>query len=209
MAWGQPETAATVASASIAFCEAPDCRNQAFLNVVTPFGEPAKACLQHADGCVIVSVVEDAPFNEAVRDTLLATWETAKTTLEQAKNSEMEIRKAVFGYCFPAPKSGVNRMELSGGFALKATHKINTKVSGTIAEIEAVEEKCEKLGNEGAFLIERIIVWKADVSVSEIKKLDLTLPLHKQVKDLVDTIVTETPGAPTLEIEAPKAKLNG
>lgn len=207
MSWGKPETAETVYT--IVPCEAPNCKNAALLTIVTPFGEPAKACCEHAEGCVITGTVEGAPFNEAARDVLLSTWETAKSTLEAAKNSEMEIRKAVFGYCFPTPKAGVNRMDIGNGFALKATHKINTKVSGTIAEIEACEEACEKLGNEGAFLIERIITWKADVSVSELKKLDVSLPLHKQVKAEVEKIITETPGAPSLEIEAPKAKLNG
>ncbi len=205
MSWGTPEV---VAASVIACCDYPKCENIAYIEINAE-GETRNSCVEHANGCVINGTIEGAPFDEAARDLLLSVWETSKSTLEQAKNSEMTIRKAVFGYCFPAPKPGVNRIEIGGGANLKATHKINTKVSGTTAEIEAVEEKCEKLGNEASFLIERIIVWKAEVSVSELKKLDVSLPIHKQVKALVDTIITETPGAPTLEIELPKATLRG
>jgi hypothetical protein len=35
------------------------------------------------------------------------------------------------------------------------------------------------------------------------------LPVHAKIKALVDSILEITPGAPTLEIEEPKAKLNG
>jgi hypothetical protein len=206
MAWGTPATAEPSAP-SVAMCDAPNCNNVAFLRIETPFNEPANSCCEHAEGCTIVGAVEGAPFNEVARDMLLKRWEAAKATLEAAKNSEMEIRKAVGAYVFPTPKEGVNNHDLGGGYMLKLGHKLNYKLRGDVEAIEAVEDKCEALGNEGKFLVERIIVWKADFSKSEYNKLDASLPTHSAVKKLVDEILEITPGSPSLEIKEPKAAL--
>lgn len=150
-----------------------------------------------------------APFSVEERDRRLAVWDTAKKTLEAAKASEMEARKAVADYCFPAAKEGTNRIELNNGYALKMVHKLNHKIAATNDQVDAVEEEAGKLGNEGTFLIERIITWTPDFSKSEYKKLNTDLPVHKAVKALVDGILEITPGAPALTLEEPKAKLNG
>lgn len=210
MSWGQPETAAPVAASQpvVYTCEAPDCANQALLIVTTPFGEQAKSCVDHADGCAVHSAVEGAPYNEAARDLLLKAWEASKVTLELAKNSEMDLRKASFAYCFPTPKEGTQRVDLGGGYALKAVHKVNISITASNEAVDEAEDKARAIGNEGQFLFERLITWTPNFSKSEYKKLELDNPTHVQVKKLVDGLIEEKPGAPTLEIEAPKAKLN-
>jgi hypothetical protein len=140
----------------------------------------------------------------AERDRLLAEWDAKKKALEEAKAGEMEARKAVFAFNFPNPQPGVNRVELNNGYKLKATHKLNYKFEASLDAIDEAEDKCCKLGAEAKFLAERIICWKAEPSVSEYKKLDMSNPLHVQVKAIVDGILDIKPGAPTLEIEAPK-----
>lgn len=208
MSWGQPATVAPVAAPALVVCDAPDCKNQAFLTVITPFGEPANACCDHAaEGATIVGHVEGAPFNERARDMMLKRWEECKATLEAAKNTEMEVRKAVAAYVFPTPKEGVNNHELGGGYVLKMGHKLNYSLKGDNDAIEAVEDKCAKLGNEGQFLIERVIVWEAKFSKSEYNKLDDTLPVHKDVKAAIDSVLEIKPGSPSLEIKEPKAGL--
>lgn len=209
MSWGTPTETASAPKAAIVYCEAPSCQSQAFLRILTPFGEPANACCEHAADCTISGTVEGAPFNEAARDMLLRVWEASKVTLEKAKATEMDLRKIVAGYVFTNPKEGVNNHELSGGAVLKMGHKLNYSLRGDNDAIEAVEDACEKFGNEGKFLIERIIVWKADFSKSEFNKLDPSLKLHADVKKQVETILEIKPGSPTLEIKEPKAKLNG
>jgi hypothetical protein len=212
MAWGTPATAEPSAP-SVAICEHPECNNVAFLRVEIEGHGEVNACVEHATApfslARIISAVEGAPFNEAARDALLKRWEVTKAALEAAKNSEMEIRKAVGAYVFPTPKEGVNNHDLGNGYTLKLGHKLNYKLRGDVEAIEAVEDKCEALGNEGKFLVERIIVWKADFSKSEYNKLDASLPTHSAVKKLVDEILEITPGSPSLEIKEPKASLRG
>ncbi len=146
----------------------------------------------------------------AERDRRLMVWDQAKKVLEAAKNSEMEARKAVAEYVFPTPKEGMNNHDLGNGYTLKMGHKINYSLNAPNDEIDAIEERAAKeAGNEGTFLIERIITWKANFSVGEYKKLDPSLPAHRKVKELVDTVLQTTTGSPSLEIKEPKATLNG
>lgn len=210
MSWGN-QNAAPAAQSAFAVCEAPECKAQAL--IVLQLGEvQANSCCNHAKEAIDagvgspVGLVEGAPFDDATRDLLLAAWDTAKATLERAKNAEMDIRKIVFGYCFPNPTVGTQRVPLANGFNLKAVHKETTKIVASIDAIDKAEEEAGKIGNEGTFLFERIVVWKPDFSLSEFKKLDPTLPVHAQVKKLIEGLIETKPGAPTLEIEAPKAK---
>jgi hypothetical protein len=142
------------------------------------------------------------------RDLLLKAWEASKATLEAAKRPKWIRRKAVFGYAFPNPTEGTQRVELGGGYSLKAVHKINTKITASNEAVDKAEDEASKCGNEGTFLFERIITWTPNFSKSEYKKLEADNPTHIAVKKLVDSLIEEKPGAPTLEIEAPKAKLN-
>jgi hypothetical protein len=216
MSWGQPATAEPVA-ASRPNCEAPECGNLASLIIVLGNGdnERRNSCTACAGtgvkdfGAHVVGVVEGAPFDEPTRDVLLAEWEAAKVTLERAKASEMEVRKAVFSYCFPNPTVGTQRIPLSGGFNLKAVHSETTKIVAPNEKIDEAEDKAAAIGNEGTFLFERIITWKPEFSKSEYKKLDTSLTVHAQVKKLVDELIETKSGAPALEIEAPKATLAG
>lgn len=150
-----------------------------------------------------------APFSVEERDRRLAVWDEAKKVLEAAKTSEMEARKAVADYCFPNPKEGTNRIELNNGYALKCVAKLNYKIAAPNDRIDAIEDEAGKLGNEGTFLIERVITWTPAFSKSEYNKLDTNLPVHAKIKALVDSVLEITPGAPALTLEEPKAKLNG
>lgn len=207
MSWGTPETAAPAVLSNI--CEAPNCNNVA--TVVIKYGDQEKAscvgCCNEATP--IVRIIEGVPFSEATRDYLLKLWEASKVTLEKAKASEMDLRKAVFAYQFPNPKEGTQRVEIGGGYALKAVHKVNIKISASNEDVDKAEDEATKIGNEGTFLFERIITWTPNFSKSEYKKLEADNPTHIAVKKLIDGLIEETSGAPTLEIEAPKAKLNG
>lgn len=209
MSWGTPVAAAAPAVPVAVTCEAPGCDNPAKLIIKLPDSEDEhKSCASCCNANVsIVGVIEGAEYDEETRDVLLKSWENSKAVLERAKNTEMALRKAVGAFVFPAPKEGVNTHDLGGGYALKLGHKLNYKLIGDIDKIEAIEEAAAKLGNEGEFLIERVIVWKAEFSKSEYNKLDEGLPTHKEVKKLVDSVLEITPGSPTLEIKEPKATL--
>jgi hypothetical protein len=204
MSWGNPEPA--VQSAIGAICEAPNCNNAATV-VIDYGGQEKPSCIACCETLPILRVIDGVPFDEATRTRLINDWEASKTALEVAKNSEMERRKAVFAYAFPNPTEGTQRVELGGGYSLKAVHKINTKITASNEAVDQAEDAASKCGNEGTFLFERIITWTPNFSKSEYKKLEADNPTHIQVKKLVDSLIEETPGAPTLDIEAPKAKL--
>jgi hypothetical protein len=146
----------------------------------------------------------------AERDRLLAEWETAKTTLEAAKESEMTARKAAQAFAFgPGAREGMNNQPLANGFELKFGKKLNYKFSASNEKIDAIEDQAAKIGNEGTFLIERIITWTPNFSKSEYNKLDASNPTHSKIKALVDSVLEITEATGSLEIKAPKAKLNG
>lgn len=150
-----------------------------------------------------------APFSVEERDRRLAAWDEAKKVLDAAKTSEMEARKLVADYCFPNASEGTNRIELNNGHSLKMVAKFNYKIAAPNDAVDKIEDEASKLGNEGTFLIERVITWTPNFSKSEYNKLNTDLPVHAKVKALVDSVLEITPGAPTLTIEEPKAKLNG
>lgn len=146
----------------------------------------------------------------AERDRRLAAWEAAKTTLEAAKESEMQLRRAAQSFAFgPAAKPGMNNQPLNGGYVLKFGKKVNTNIVASNDLIDAAEDKAAKIGNgRGQFLFERIIVWKPDFSLSEYKKLDASDPTEREVKNLIDELIETKEGAGSLEIKAPKATLS-
>lgn len=159
----------------------------------------------------IMTLPQTDPRWIAERDSLLMKWENSKAVLTAAKESEMEDRKAFGDFAFPLEgrKSGVNKLELGNGFVAKLGHVVNHKIVAGNKAVEDAEEIAPTLGNEAVFLFERVITWEAKFSVGEYKKLDVSMPEQKKVKELIDTLIEVSNGAPSLEIVAPKAKLNG
>ena len=135
-------------------------------------------------------------------------WQKAKDALATAAETEAALRRKVYAEGFPEPKEGVNNLDLGGGYTLKATRKINYNLKETKegAETSAALDAIEHIGNEGEFIAQRIVTWKPSLSVSEYKKLDVTNPTHKKIKDIIDGVLTTSDGMPTLEVVYPKAK---
>lgn len=136
-------------------------------------------------------------------DALIMKWQKSKETLEIAKEEEIALRKQVAEQNLlrvEEKKEGVNTNELGNGYAMKTTVKYNYKLTDDNDKIDAMLDTLEKTGNEGAFLAERLVSWKATLSVSEYKDLD---PKYKKI---VDTVLTITEGTPTVELKEPKAK---
>lgn len=133
------------------------------------------------------------------RDFLLEKWETSKTEMAAAQATEMDLRKQFVKFAFdPEKKSGTERIELANGYEAKAVKKVNYSVNQET--VNSALDKIEALGPEGKFIAERLIKWKADLSLTEYKGL------APQYKVLIDEAVTTTDGAPTLEIIEPKSK---
>ena len=130
---------------------------------------------------------------------LLGAWHTAKTALENAKETEMELRKQVQKMFFPTPEKGTQRVDLAMGYKLKLVHKINYTLGNNDLVNKALDEMAA-VGNEGTFIAERLVSWKPSLSVREYDAL------NPQYKAIINKVLTTSDGAPTLEIEEPKAK---
>lgn len=144
---------------------------------------------------------------EQYRDRMLMAWDASKKALEVAKEQEMELRKHCAVTMFPNAEKGTNRIALGNGYALKMVRKVDYSFTGkTREEIAAAETAVARIGNQGAFLADRLFKWSCEPSVSEYNKLDLSLEEHRLIKAEIDKVMTTKDGAPTLAIEEPKAK---
>lgn len=152
---------------------------------------------------------------QAERDKLLMEWDAAKKASAAAVETECAIRVKVGEFVFPTEtrKEGVNKHELGHGYELKLGHKVSYNLTGSNDGIIAVEEACGKVGNEGTFIVERLIKWTAELSVGEYKKLRTEAgdgsEIAKKVLEIVEPIIETKNGMPSLEIKEPRANTRG
>ena len=144
-------------------------------------------------------------FNEtANRDAKILAWEAAVKALAAAKDAEAALRKEVLAEAFAfdpeALREGTENFELGNGYKLKAFFKISRNLNNENEAVDKVLSKIEKTGPEGAFIAERLVKWKPELSVSEYKKLP------EKFKKLFDEVVTSKEVMPALELVAPKSK---
>lgn len=148
----------------------------------------------------------------AKRDTLIENWMAAQATLKAAKETEMDLRNQVSEMLFPTKVKGTQRYELGAGYFVKLVHKLNYKLGDTELkdkegnkikvqqQVENVMEAIEKCGNEGAFLVDRLIKTEYKLAEGEYTKLDDGSPIKK----LINSILVTSDSAPSLEMEEPK-----
>lgn len=144
-------------------------------------------------------------FNEtANRDAKILAWEAAVKALAAAKDAEAALRKEVLAEAFAfdpeALREGTENFELGNGYKLKAVFKISRNLNNENEAVDKVLSKIEKTGPEGAFIAERLVKWKPELSVTEYKKLP------EKFKKLFDEVVTSKEAMPSLELVAPKSK---
>ena len=144
-------------------------------------------------------------FNEtANRDAKIIAWEAAVKALAAAKDAEAALRKEVLAEAFAfdpeALREGTENFELGNGYKLKAVFKISRNLNNENEAVDKVLSKIEKTGPEGAFIAERLVKWKPELSVSEYKKLP------EKFKKLFDEVVTSKEAMPSLELVSPKSK---
>lgn len=133
-------------------------------------------------------------------DNVMQAWKDASETLDKAKQVEMDLRRAVFEVKFPGHGEGTTRVPLANGYHLKAVGKMNYNLANKEGETEGALTKLAAAGPEGAFIADRLVKWTPELSITEYRKL------APHYKTIIDTVLTIKPGAPTLEIEAPKTQ---
>ena len=144
-------------------------------------------------------------FNEtANRDAKIIAWEAAVKALAAAKDAEAALRKEVLAEAFAfdpeALREGTENFELGNGYKLKAVFKISRNLNNENEAVDKVLSKIEKTGPEGAFIAERLVKWKPELSVTEYKNLP------DKFRKLIDEVVTSKEATPALELVAPKSK---
>lgn len=144
-------------------------------------------------------------FNEtANRDAKILAWEAAVKALAAAKDAEAALRKEVLAEAFAfdpeALREGTENFELGNGYKLKAVFKISRNLNNENEAVDKVLSKIEKTDPEGAFIAERLVKWKPELSVSEYKKLP------EKFKKMFDEVVTSKEAVPSLELVSPKSK---
>lgn len=155
----------------------------------------------------------------ARRDAEILGWREDKQQLDFWKEREAASRITVSATLFPTPRKGTQRYELGAGYKVKLIHGLNYTLGDkdmvdplrpgeTIPvnrQVEDLQEAIAQVGNEGAFLADRIIKWRPELSATEYEALDPENPNHMRIKELIDAILTIKPASPQLTLEEPKA----
>lgn len=161
-----------------------------------------------------IAAVTDNPLHQMYghmdKDTLLLEWQKSKDAIEVAKEAEMNMRKYIVQRAFPEKKEGMNTMELGNGYQLKAAVKYNYNLAENKI-VEACLDKIEKIGNQGAFIAERLVSWKPSFLLTEYRELERSAkedkdPTAIKILEVVSEMLTVSEAAPTLDIKAPKEK---
>jgi uncharacterized protein YggL (DUF469 family) len=133
---------------------------------------------------------------------LIAEWVEAEKVLSDAKEKEKGLRETILKVAFDRNpdelREGVSNVPLSNGYKLKADFKVTRSLPSDNAKVSDVLDQIANLGNEGSFIAQRIVKWKAEISLTEYRKLDI------QYRELIDTILTAKPGLPSLDLIEPK-----
>jgi len=149
------------------------------------------------------------PWDSMNEDALLLLWQEKKDAIEKANADEMDLRKYIVKREFPKAQEGTNKKDLGNGYKLKAVIKYNY----TLAENSVVEECLDHiaaLGNEGPFIADRLVSWKASFLKTEYN--DLLDRKEKgderaiKILNIVEKMLTIKEGAPDLDIVEPKVK---
>lgn len=146
----------------------------------------------------------------ANKDGMLMLWKETEATLKHFKELEMEYRKICVGLLVPEKTEGTTNVELGGGYVAKAVTKFNYKLKDNDA-VDLALDKISKVGNQGAFIAERLVSWTPNFLKTEYTTLQEEAEKGSQdAKAILEIVNSEmlviTDAAPSLEIKPPKAK---
>lgn len=120
-------------------------------------------------------------------------WTQLQNQLAAIKDEEMKLRKEIFDQCFPAPTEGASTIDMPEGWKLKGTYKLTRSLDEAALPAVIAELHKHKVATD------QLITYRPNLSVSTYRKLD---PKWQRVLEQAMEI---KPGAPTLELIAPKS----
>ena len=148
------------------------------------------------------------------KDGMLMLQQKAKDNLSFWKETEMEYRKICVGFLVPEPQKheGMNTVPLGNGFEAKVQVKLNYKLDSDNDKIWDGLDKIKLLDNEGKgkFVADRLVSWTPNFLLTEYRQLQEDAEkgdrFAKEALKVIESFLTITEGAPTLEIKEPKKK---
>lgn len=143
------------------------------------------------------------------RDGVLLLWQKSKEWLDKYKSLEMDLRKIAVKLTVTEPKEGMNTVELGNGYQAKAQIKYNYKL-GANDVVETCLNEIASIGNEGAFIADRLVSWTPNFLLTEYRSLQEEATkgneTAQKILKVTEKMLTITEAAPTLEIKQPKEK---
>lgn len=125
--------------------------------------------------------------------TLIDNWSTSKIEADRYKQLESSLRDQVVLTIFSSTKEeGSESIEIVNGWLLKATKKLDYKLSNDQEQITALVALLDK------DVATKLIKWKPDLSIGTYKNLD------KETQILLNGCLTIKPAKPSLELIPPK-----
>lgn len=125
--------------------------------------------------------------------TKIGRWNDLQSKLASIKDEEMKLRKEIFEQCFPTPVEGTATVDMPEGWKLKGTYKLTRSLDEAALPAVIAELHKHKVATD------QLITYKPSLSLSTYRKLD---PKWQRVLEQAMEI---KPGAPTLELVAPKS----
>lgn len=131
-----------------------------------------------------------APAIPADLQPIIAEWLDVTKWLAQAKKREMEMRVQLAKHFFPNPSEGVNRVLTADGVEVAINHKINRKI-----ETQVLDAVMNEFPDDSPYRQPDVLItFKPELVMNGFRSLPAEL-----VK-VFSQALTETPGAPELEI---------
>jgi len=148
-------------------------------------------------------------WDKLSRDELLILDQRMQTDIRDMTERELKLRRFIVDKAFPQKTEGTNKLDLGNGYELKAGVKYNYNCADYSVTRKGLE-KIAALGNEGPFVAERLVSFKANFLLTEYRKLQDDAaqgsPFAKQVLAIIPEFLTITDATPTLEIKEPRKK---
>ena len=120
----------------------------------------------------------------------LEAWRLATLELAALKAKEMQLRKELTAETFNSQLEGTHVVELTDGWQLKMTQPFTRSLDQ--AKMPEILKQLKKLKADSAVKV------KYELSITQYRTLEA------EGKALIDAALTTKPGAPSLELVAPK-----
>lgn len=137
----------------------------------------------------------NAALSQSEAFALLREWDAAKKAAANAVSTEKELRARVLAhfsaYGSDELTSGVENVDIGGGFDLKMEHKLNYKLDKD--RLDDALNAIEKLDN-GELLAERLVKFTPELAVGEYKKLPA------EAKTIIDRVITVSRASSSVSI---------